>query len=73
MKWFLICLIFYLAAAGLSRYWSREAAFSQALAQQRSSGVNSAAGMLYEKTNVNKCSEMRADLMPDRCRASRRR
>ena len=33
MKWFLICLIFYVAAAGLSKYWSNEAAFSQAIAQ----------------------------------------
>ncbi len=37
MKWFLVCLIFYVAAAGLSRYWSSEAAFSQAIAQQRGS------------------------------------
>jgi hypothetical protein len=73
MKWFLICLIFYLAAAGLSRYWSKESALSQAIAQQRGSGVNFAGSMLYENTKVKKCSEMRADAMPDRCRTSRRR
>jgi len=39
MKWFLICLIFYVAAAGLSKYWSNEAAFSQAIAQQRGGGL----------------------------------
>jgi 1-deoxy-D-xylulose 5-phosphate reductoisomerase len=37
MKWFLVCLIFYVAAAGLSKYWSSEAALSQAIAQQQGS------------------------------------
>ncbi|HVR15555.1 MAG TPA: hypothetical protein VMS25_04270 [Candidatus Limnocylindrales bacterium] len=35
MKWFLVCLIFFVAAAGLGKYWSSQAAFSQAVAQQQ--------------------------------------
>jgi hypothetical protein len=73
MKWFLLCLIFYVAAAGLSRYWSREAAFSQAIAQQQASGVAAASVMSYEKPKTNKCYGSRSDAIPDRCRPSQRR
>jgi hypothetical protein len=73
MKWFLVCLIFYVAAAGLSRYWFREAAFSQAIAQQQGSSFNSAGGMSYEKTKAKKCYGSRANAIPDRCRSAQRR
>ena len=33
MKWFLVCLVFFAAAAGLSRRWSSEAASPLAIAQ----------------------------------------
>jgi len=35
MKWFLICLIFFVAAAGLSKYWSSEATLSHAMPKQQ--------------------------------------
>ena len=40
MRWFLVCLILFVAAAGLSKYWTSEASLSQAMAkqQQRNAG-----------------------------------